>query len=286
MGDLSPFRRLMLVVNGNKPEAVDLGRRLEPVIRGMGLEVGSTTAYPVPEHVLADCDVCAVIGGDGTLLSVVPAALAADVPIVGINAGKLGFLTTLSPAEALEGLPAILRGRFSVEARSVLACASQRGFEGHALNDAVIKSKDGRRLIQLAVRCGSEVITRFSADGLVFSTPTGSTAYNLSAGGPIVAPTAEVITMTPICAHTLTNRSLVFPGNIELTVESLSAQHPLQVTLDGAERFDNAGGLCLRISRGQRQLRLLQPEGYHYYSVLRSKMGWRGSELHRGTSET
>ncbi|MGF1453425.1 MAG: NAD(+)/NADH kinase [Opitutales bacterium] len=273
------LNRIMFAVNAGKEGAHALADRLMGVAREMGAEVAATDEYPLPEGFLRQFDACCVIGGDGTILSVVSGAVSAGVPLIGVNAGKLGFLSTLSPPEAEAGLRRILAGHFCLEERSVLACSSGRGFEGHALNDAVIKSVDGRRLIRLAVRCDGGLVTRYSADGLIFSTPTGSTAYNLSAGGPIVAPPADVIIMTPICAHTLTNRSMVFPGCVGLEVESLSPEQGVQVTLDGALRFEGDGGLCLRLHSCKQNLRLLQPADYDYFTVLRTKMNWRGSEL-------
>lgn len=273
------LHRLMFAVNADKAGALDLAQHLMAIAREAGLEAELITEYPLPEDFLQDFDACCVLGGDGTILSVVSAATRAGVPLIGINAGKLGFLTTLGPAQAEAELRTILRGNYTLEERSVLACSSAHGFEGYALNDAVIKSRDGRRLIRLGVHCDGKLVTRYSADGVIFSTPTGSTAYNLSAGGPIVAPSADIVIMTPICAHTLTNRSMVFPGCVNLEVENLSPSQAVQVTLDGAVHYDGEGGLCLRLHSCAQNLRMLHPCGYDYFSVLRTKMNWRGSEL-------
>lgn len=271
---LPELRRLAFVVNATKPGAHELGQRLVSLARAEGRQAEITESYPLPAGWLEGFDVCCTIGGDGTLLSVVNEAVRSQIPVFGINQGRLGFMAILSPEEAEAGLQSILQGRFQLERRSLLHCEGPDGQRGLALNDAVIKSTDGRRLIRLRVRCNGQLVTDYDADGLIFCTPTGSTAYNLSAGGPILGPESEAIVMTPICPHTLSNRSLVFPGNVHLEVEALATQTRPQVTLDGTHRFTGEGKLCLRLRSSSQHLRLLQPQSYDYFSILARKLHW------------
>jgi len=267
--------RIAFVVNRGKPGAGELADFLESVCHDRGVESRRTSEYPIPVGYLDGADACCVLGGDGTLLSCAAESLRAHVPVFGVNQGKLGFLATYSVQGIREHFNAVLTGEFDVEKRSVLHCRTADGQHALSLNDAVIKSADGRRLIGLQVWCNETLVTEYFSDGLIFSTPTGSTAYNLSAGGPIIMPGAEVLVMTPICPHSLSNRSLVLTGECRLKVQVM-ADADAQITLDGAQRFGGNEIFPLEIYISRRELPLLLPRDYSYFSILRQKLNWGG----------
>jgi NAD+ kinase len=196
---MPPIRRLALVVNAAKDGARDVSRDLVSIARKAGTRVSVTSRFPIPAGALKGVDACCVIGGDGTLLGVAGEALRAKVPLIGVNRGGLGFLTTFSADEARVCFADLLAGNYRVTTRSLLACSPGKGKPDFALNDVLVKDAVSSRLARLEVEADGELVTEYSCDGLIFSTPTGSTAYNLSAGGPIIHPDAEVIAMTPIC---------------------------------------------------------------------------------------
>jgi NAD+ kinase len=191
--------------------------------------------------------------------------------------GNLGFLATFSPQEALDKFVPLLKGGYKIENRNLLQCECPGSKPAVALNDIVIKGEDASRLVSLAVRADGELVSEYFCDGLIFSSPTGSTAYNLSAGGPLVHPKADVVAMTPICPHTLSNRSVVFPDTTRLEVTwDQSAAHP-QVKIDGylTLRPSGDGKTPIAITPAQKKLSLLQSEGHSHFSVVRNKLNWR-----------
>lgn len=225
---------------------------------------------------LRGMDACCVIGGDGTILGVVPEAVEQDVPVIGINYGKLGFLTTYTQEEAEHCLEGLIMGDYELTHRSLLVCRTADGQEALALNDVVVKSAPNTGLVHLRVEKSGHFVNNFSSDGLIFSTPTGSTAYNLAAGGPIVHPEARVIAMTPISPHTLSNRSVVFSDREVLTVDALNAETAPQVTLDGRYPFKAFGRQAypLQLSVSDRRFTLIHQVNYEHFSIVRSKLGW------------
>src|SRR5882757_2772140 len=218
---MKPIRKLAFVVNEEKAGAPELARELTIMARSAGVTFKSTTRFPLPRGYLRGCDACCVIGGDGTLLGVAREAVREQVPIIGVNRGSLGFLTTFSADEARAHFAGLLGGAYQIAQRSMLDCCTGPGSHDLALNDVLIKDEVNSRLVRLEVVADDEIVTEYTCDGLIFSTPTGSTAYNLSAGGPIIHPASEVIAMTPICPHTLSNRSIIFRHNVRLRVFNL-----------------------------------------------------------------
>jgi NAD+ kinase len=274
---VKPIRKLALVVNRDKPGAEDLAHQLAAEAKTKGLETRITHDYPVPEGFLKDQDACCVLGGDGTLLGAVAESTRWQTPLIGINQGKLGFLATFSPDEARQQFLTLLEGHYQVVDRMVLSCETTDGQSALALNDIVIKHSGNSHLIGLGVFSNDELVTDYYCDGLIFATPTGSTAYNLSAGGPIVHPAAQVITMTPICPHTLTNRSLIFEARCCLHVHALESLAPAQVNVDGQSPFGTQPLLPLTIRIAPKSLPLLQPKAHSHFRILRNKLRW-GSE--------
>lgn len=230
---------------------------------------------------VAEVDLVVVLGGDGTLLSVADAAGAAsaDVPILGVNFGSLGFLTEATLPELYASLESALEGRARVEPRMMLrATTVRRGAampEHLALNDVVITKTARARMTDLSVSVGNEFVTRVKADGLIVATPTGSTAYNLAAGGPIVQPIVDALVLTPIAPHMLTNRPIVIPATSLVRVQpQMNERDELYVTFDGQDGYELEAGDEVQIRCADRRVRLLRPSTRSYFDVLRQKLKW------------
>jgi NAD+ kinase len=230
---------------------------------------------------VSDVDMVVVLGGDGTLLSVADCigAAGSGIPIVGVNFGSLGFLTEITLPELYPSLEDALNGRAHIEQRMMLQTATTRreaSFAQHiALNDVVVTKAARSRMIDLSVSVGDEFVTRVKADGLIVATPTGSTAYNLAAGGPIVQPTLDALLLTPIAPHTLTNRPIVIPAGSPVRVQPhIEERDEIYVTFDGQAGFQLQAGDEIRICRADQSLRLIRPTTRSYFEVLREKLKW------------
>jgi NAD+ kinase len=226
-------------------------------------------------------DLVVVLGGDGTLLSMADCIGAAgvNVPILGVNFGSLGFLTEVTLPELYPSLEAALDGRAPIEDRMMLRATTLRAGAGSAehiaLNDVVVTKAAHARMIELSVCVGEEFVTRIKADGLIVATPTGSTAYNLAAGGPIVQPTLDALLLTPIAPHMLTNRPIVIPAATPVRVRPLiEDRDEVYATFDGQAGFELKAGDEIRVSRADRMLRLIRPSTRSYFEVLREKLKW------------
>jgi NAD+ kinase len=228
-----------------------------------------------------EADLVAVLGGDGTLLSMADAigAAGSNVPILGVNFGSLGFLTEVTLPELYPALDAAVGARAPIEERMMLRSTTTRvagDVPDHiALNDVVITKAARSRMNDLSVFVGDEFVTRVKADGLIVATPTGSTAYNLAAGGPIVQPSLDALILTPIAPHTLTNRPIVIPAGATVRVQPhIDERDELYVTFDGQAGFELAAGDEIRICRAERPMRLVRPSTRSYFEVLRQKLKW------------
>jgi NAD+ kinase len=219
-----------------------------------------------------------VLGGDGTLLSVAREVVGQEVPIFGVNLGGLGFLTQIHREEIYRVLEKVIQGEYHVDRREVLSAAVLRGERRLAqydvLNDAVINKGALARIIDLEVTIDGEEITTFKADGLIFSTPTGSTAYNLSAGGPIVYPSLHCIIITPICSHTLTNRPIVIPDDVTVRAVLKSKQQEVYLTLDGQQGLPLEYEDIVEVKKIPAQIAFIKSPYRHYFGVLREKLKW------------
>jgi len=278
---MKPVRSIAFVVNSAKAGAVGLGRELAAIARARGVRIRQTTRPKLPRGYLRGCDACCVIGGDGTLLGVVREAALARVPLIGVNCGSLGFLTPFSPAEARSEFDDLLGGRFRVDHRAMLECRVAGGPSRLALNDILIKDEVASSLVHIEVFADGELVTDYLSDGLIFATATGSTAYNLSAGGPIIHPRADVIAMTPICPHTLSNRTIMFRDTVKLRVFNRSQGTRLLVGIDGHGDLKAMSGESVDISMARVRLPLAQRPGYSHFAVLRSKLKWSGGVAER-----
>jgi len=229
-----------------------------------------------------DVDLVIVMGGDGTLLSMATrTALAGrDTPILGVNFGSLGFLTETRIDELYTVLESVLNGEASFDDRAMLAADAYRAREHFdsriVLNDVVFTKAALSRIIELSVSVGSGLVTKVKADGLIVATATGSTAYNLAAGGPIVHPRADTIILTPIAPHTLTNRPIVIPGSdvIEIRPQIVSGIEDIYVTYDGQAGYPLQQDDIVRVRKSERTLRLIKAPARSYFELLREKLKW------------
>jgi NAD+ kinase len=228
-----------------------------------------------------EVDMVLVLGGDGTLLGMADCLgeTGASIPILGVNFGSLGFLTEVTLPELYRSLDAALTGRARVEERLMLRSttirAGQLFAESIALNDVVITKTARSRMIDLSVSVGEEFVTRVKADGLIIATPTGSTAYNLAAGGPIVQPSVDALILTPIAPHTLTNRPIVIPSSSAVRVQpNMEERDEVFVTFDGQAGFQLRAGDEVTVCRSPRSVRLIKPSTRSYFEVLRTKLKW------------
>jgi NAD+ kinase len=234
------------------------------------------------EDLPREADVIVVLGGDGTLLSMAKAIAESgrDVPILAVNFGSLGFLTEITRPEIYQSLDTVINGRATHDLRMMLRATTTRSgdaaFSHMALNDVVFTRTALSRMIELSVSVGDQFVTAVKADGLIVATPTGSTAYNLAAGGPIVHPSMDALVLTPIAPHMLTNRPIVIPTEREVRVRSTSsnAGDEVYVTVDGQTGFGLQEGDEIAIAKSERPLRLIRSTTRSYFEVLRQKLKW------------
>jgi NAD+ kinase len=227
-------------------------------------------------------DLLLVFGGDGTMLRAARATAATQTPIFGVNVGGLGFLTALSSRHLAETLPIVLSGQFSLEPRAMIVASGtgrSQPIRQIAINDFVISRGAVSRLIELEVSVDGLVLTRYRGDGLIVSTPTGSTAYSLAAGGAVVSPNAEVFTLTPICPHTLSNRSVIVSLRSIIQVRILSEKPETILTADGQVHNQLTAGDTLTIRRSRQLIRFAWLKGTSFFDTLREKMHWSGSSV-------
>lgn len=282
-----PFRRIGLVLKREDPCILEIAAEIVSWLKTRGIETfvdepsaqgytGACTVLPAAEFASA-VDLVAVFGGDGTFLYGARLVGGSGIPILGVNLGYLGFLTEIKLEDLYPAFAGVLEGEYRLEERMLLqveALRNDRCFaRGLALNDAVLNKGALARMIEFEAIVDDQLVTVARADGLIVSTPTGSTAYSLSAGGPILYPTLGAIIITPICPHTLTNRPVVVPDSSRVEV-LLKHGQDVRLTIDGQlgaalETLDR-----LRIRKAEQTLRLVQPKGGTFFSLLREKLKW------------
>ncbi len=231
---------------------------------------------------LTQDDLIIVIGGDGSLLSAANMAIQKKVPVIGINRGRLGFLTDISPTHLDEELGAILEGHYQEERRFLLNLRlnSKKRIVSTALNDIVLNRGNETHLIAFDVYVDGQFVSHYRADGLIIATPTGSTAYALSAGGPILHPRLNAIVIVPMFSHSLSARPLVIDSNSTITIQmSENNENSVEVSCDGHESYQINANQSVTINKHSVPLRLLHPHEYHYYDTLRAKLGWGSKPL-------
>jgi NAD+ kinase len=281
-------RRIGIVAKPNKPEAEPVLRNLITWLRDRGCEVvpDQEAATICPEagpglpraEVVARSDLLVVLGGDGTILSVARLIGSREVPILGVNLGGLGFLTEITLDELFPTLEAVLRDQFAVSRRLTLSARVLRDGEViasyEALNDAVLTKTALSRIVDLETHVNGEYVATFRADGLIVSTPTGSTAYCLSAGGPIIYPSLPALVIIPICPHTLTNRPLVVPDSAMVEILQGSAGEDVHLTVDGQVGVPLRHRDVVALQRSDRSISLIKSPKLNYFELLRTKLKW------------
>ncbi len=282
----SRFKRIALIV---KPNVADPLRQTLQVVqqvltrRGVGLLpdersaalLGLGAGMPVSELARC-CDLAVVVGGDGTLLSAARTMADHEVPLLGVNLGRLGFLVDVTPTEVGDTLSAVLDGHYDEDRRFLLSAEVNRQPATLALNDVVLHKWNIARMIEFETWIDGRFVNTQHSDGLIVSTPTGSTAYALSGGGPLLVPGLDAVTLVPICPHTLSNRPIVVhaDSDIEISVRGNTDPKDVRITCDGAVNLTLDDGDQLRIRRHPTRVRLLHPVGHDHFNVLRAKLGW------------
>ncbi len=285
------MRRIGFVLRREKPRALALAADLAPWLVGLGHQAYCVEDYadavpgarPVPEATLGQhIDLLIVLGGDGTLLHGTSLVADAGVPVLGINLGRLGFLAPFDPNDAREVVTSAIGGELAIEERMRLRVALHRGdqhtggpglVERFALNDTVISQGSVSRLVELATTLDGFGVTNYLADGMIICTPTGSTAYNLAAGGPILPPWQGAFVITPICPHTLTNRPLVVPSRSTIGVQLVGESRGVMLTVDGQWVHPLLAGDRVEISKAAAGLKLFR-SNRNYFEILRQKLKW------------
>ena len=287
------MKRIGIIAKQNKPEAAPIVRNLIEWLQPKKIEVyidegmgnlftphpsATNLCFVEKKEIPSYAEMIIVLGGDGTLLSVARLVEDHDVPILGVNLGGLGFLTEITLEELYRVLERVVQGDFVTDERVVLNAAvirrGERLAEFVVLNDAVVNKGALARIIDLETTINGEYLTTFKSDGLIISTPTGSTAYSLSAGGPIVYPSLHCIIITPICPHTLTNRPIVIPNDVQIRATLKTKQQEVILTLDGQQGFSLEFEDVVEVRKAEGRILLIKSPYRHYFEVLREKLKW------------
>ncbi len=286
------MKRLGIMANCSKPRAADVLRRVAEESARFGIKLyadpatarvlGACESVPVPG--LFDCvDAVVALGGDGTMLRVARAVGVLNTPIMGLNIGSLGFLTSVAEDELSQAFQCLAADRFTMSSRTMALCVVEREgrelFRDDALNDVVVGRRKSSRIITLDVAIDSRPVTSYTCDGLIISTPTGSTGHSLSAGGPIMLPETPVFVLSLVCPHTLSSRPVVVPDQSEIEVIARESTVELMLTVDGQVEQPLASGDLIRVRKSGRCARFIHLPGYSYFSVLRQKLHWSGSNV-------
>ncbi len=287
----TPVRRIGAVLRKRNPELPGVVARLDTFCRSRGVELcverKDLSMAPSGAEVLdldeEPLDLVVALGGDGTLLRAVHLVAGRDVPVLGINLGQLGFLTSTAEADMEIGLAQVLDGEAEMERRQTLAATvvspdGETRLSYFALNDFVVHTRGAAQVTPLELSVGNgarrDQIGSFSADGVILASPTGSTAYSLSAGGPIIVPAMDCIVVTAICPHSLTVRPLVVPAADPIIVRPLDPDHELHLTVDGQAAHRLEAGEAVHVSRGEHDVPLVHLKGQTFFRTMRRKLNW------------
>jgi NAD+ kinase len=287
------IRRVGVIGNSDKPACAGAVRQAARLIAAAGRELLSEAVTarlagisrgicPDAASLAAEADLLLVFGGDGTILGVAREIAGLNTPILGVNIGSLGFLTAVPSAGLAAALKRVWKGEFAFEKRVLIEAVGDsqgRAVARAALNDIVLSRGVASRLIELEVCVDGEPLSCYRCDGLIISTPTGSTAYSLAAGGAVVFPTAQVMELTPICPHTLSNRSLILPLSSVLGIRIISPRPATILSADGQVVSELSPGDRLTVRRSRRTVRLMHLAGSSFCETLRRKLHWRGTTL-------
>jgi NAD+ kinase len=287
------IRRVGVIGNAEKISGSTVVRQAVRLITAAGRQLYSDAATaksvgidavlcPDAATLTRRVDLLLVFGGDGTLLRVSREIAGSHTPILGVNIGSLGFLTAVPSEEMPAALKRVWNGEFNFESRVLIEASGHcdgREIAQPALNDVVVSRGPASRLIELEVKIDGDPLTRYRCDGLIVSSPTGSTAYSLAAGGAVVFPTAQVLELTPICPHTLSNRSLILPLTARIEIKVISLKPSTILSADGQVITELCTGDVLTVCRSRRTVRLMHLAGSSFCDTLRRKLHWKGATI-------
>jgi NAD+ kinase len=274
------IKSIVLFYNSKRRKALSFADAIERRLKAAGAKVTRVCVNDAACE-FGPADAAVAVGGDGTVLYAARHVISRGIPVLGINAGGLGFLSGVERKDFLKGVEPFMRGEFKKISRSLLSVSVMRGGKTvfgplPALNDCVIRSQEARAF-SLRASFGGEFLSEYFGDGLIISTPSGSTAYSLAASGPIVLPDLEVVLLSPICPHTLTHRPIVLSASEELRVQvegGRSGPQVMTLSLDGQENFRLEYGDNVVIGKHRRNFHMLAPHGFSYFDILRRKLSW------------
>ncbi len=286
--EVSPLRTIGVMANAGKPAALEVAAAADGYLRSRGAivrlqsRVADALGLPErgePDEAVADADAVLVLGGDGTILATARLCAPHGTPMLPVHVGRFGFLTAVAPSDLLPALDALLEGRFTEEERMMLWCETRRAGllqdSGLSLNEIVVANGPLSRVLHLRTSIDGKYVTTYAADGIIVATPTGSTAYSLSAGGPLVHPRLQALLVTPICPHTLTSRALLVPPESEVMVfVERDPQDIVRVTVDGQLGFPLQAEDEIHIRRAPHSARFLSVGGADFYDKLQNKLHW------------
>ena len=294
MAVVKDVTRIGIVGNPRKLSALRLARDLSDWLSKKGIRtfvshdcakmLSNKKLVVKKEALLSNVDILIALGGDGTLLSTARLVSSSGIPILGVNLGGLGFLTEVNYSRIYKILEQVLDNKFSIENRMlingyVLRKGKGKVFPFSALNDAVISTEAIARVLKLETSIDKQYVTTYIADGLIISTPTGSTAYSLSAGGPIVHPALKAMIITPICPHTLTNRPIIVSEKSSISVEPIFETNKIALTIDGQIKFDLLHSDKLVVKKAPYVLKLISSSENDFFAILRKKLKWSGHSV-------
>ena len=297
---METFRHIGLMGRVSEEKIVDTLVYLDKYLNGLGVTVmleqraaavltDSPSRSGTLKMIGESCDLAIVVGGDGSLIGVARQLAAHGIPLLGVNRGRLGFLTDVRPDEIEEKIGSILKGEYKLETRFLLEAVLTRDGQpigkSEAVNDVVLDSGKSARMIEYELYVDNQFVYSQQSDGLIVSTPTGSTAYSLSGGGPIMHPKLDALVLVPMFPHTLSSRPIVIDGNseIKIVIGANNPTHP-QLNCDGQVNFSATPGDVLYIHKRRHSFKLVHPLGHSYYAACRDKLGW-GNRLGRSYSE-
>jgi len=275
------FRKVGLVWNPSKRPGFEVARELKNLLDEYGVSVttGITLAHALgcpelSEGRFEDCDLLIVLGGDGTILSALDYALPNDIPMLGVNLGRMGFLTEVDPANLQEDVRSVMEGHYTIDTRMTMTLKGQDEKSIFALNEIVVtRSTPAVRVLSLEIEVNGILVDRISGDGLIVASATGSTAYSLSAGGPIIRPGLDCFVITPICPHTMNARPVVVSAKDMITIRVLDDRGGAQAVLDGRKTVDIRQGMPgITVSQSRLKARFIRLHDRNYFSLLRDKL--------------
>lgn len=275
---------IAIFYNAIKKQAVDIARDICDFLKSRSVEVvaedeyaGEIAALKLSGISQEKIDFCISLGGDGTILRFIHRYPAIVAPILAINLGSLGFMADIPVGDIFLSLNNLLDGRYVIDSRLVIEGRTKAHAGNFAINEVVIHRSSNPCIIDLTIHVDGRYLNTFSADGVIVSTPSGSTAYSLASGGPILTPELNAIVLTPICPHTISNRPIVLLPKEEIKIEYSSSYANVEVSFDGLSCFTMASKEILSISCSKRVFRLVNMPGHDYYTTLRTKLGWSGN---------